>query len=174
MCVRHDCGCLARAHRSHHYSRIIYFLISSTCLLPFVSLETRRIPASSSFISSRLSSLKLTSPRFDLSSFSRSLSVIGPFFSRISTMDRDMGLGLHILFNAWVRGRDSSRSGLCYGERGSLLLEPLAEALVPVLHVGSHRRLDAVKGIPEVFYRNTLRFDVPPQGDKARLPANSF
>src|SRR6266852_3279383 len=174
MWVRHDCGCLARARRSHHYSRLLIFPVSSTCLLPFVSLETRRIPASSSFISSRLSSLKLTSPRFDLSSFSRSMSVIGPFFSRTSTMDRDMGMGLHILFKACVTGRDSNRSRLGYGDRGSFLLEPLAEALVPILHVGSHRRLDAVKGVPEVLYRDTLRFDVPPQGDKARLPTNSF
>src|SRR5436853_2778306 len=90
-------------------SSVIEFLSASTCLLPFVSLETRRIPASSSFISSRLSSLKLTSPRFDLSSFSRSMSVIGPFFSRTSTMDRDMGRGLHILFNAAVTGRDPTR-----------------------------------------------------------------
>src|SRR5207245_11726072 len=88
--------------------RLVYadyrFPNSSTCLLPFVSLETRRIPASSSFISSRLSSLKLTSPRSDLSCFSRSMSVIGPFFSRISTMDRDIGRGLHILLNAGSQG----------------------------------------------------------------------
>src|SRR5712692_1906715 len=150
------------------------FPISSTCLLPFVSLETRRIPASSSFISSRLSSLKLTSPKFELTSFSKSMSVIGPFFSRTSTMDSDMGLGLHILFNAGVPGRDSTLSGLGYGDWGSFLLEPLAEALVPVLHVGSHRRLDAFQGIPEVLYRDALCFNVPPQGDEARLPANSF
>src|SRR5712692_138677 len=139
------------------------FLISSTCLLPFESLETRRIPASSNFISSRLSSLKLTSPKLDLSSFSKSMSVIEPFFSKASTMDRDMGRGLHILFNAGVTEKDSTRSSLSYGDRGSFLLEPLAEALVPVLHVGSHRRLDPVQGIPEVLYRDALRSDVPPQ-----------
>ncbi len=59
------------------------FPISSTCLLPFVSLETRRIPASSSFISSRLSSLKLTSPRFDLSFFSRSMSALDRSFPEL-------------------------------------------------------------------------------------------
>src|SRR5712692_8689553 len=174
MSVRHDYCCPPGLPLGLVYRRLSIFPVSSTCLLPFVSLETRRIPASSSFISSRLSSLKLTSPKLDLSSFSRSMSVIEPFFSRTSTMNRDIGLGLHILFNAWVTGRDSIRGGLGHGDRGSFLLEPLAEALVPVLHVGSHRRFDAVKGIPEVLYRDTLRFDVPPQGDKARFPTNSF
>src|SRR5207249_3081136 len=117
---------------------------------------------------------KLTSPISDLSCFSRSMSVIGPFFSRISTMDRDIGRGLHILLNASATGRDSYRSRLCYGDRGSFLLEPLAEALVPVLDVRGHRRLDTVKSIPEVLYRDSLRFDIPPQGDKARLSTNSF
>src|SRR5712664_4991122 len=124
MSVRHDYCCPPGLLIGLVYRRLSIFPVSSTCLLPFVSLETRRIPASSSFISSRLSSLKLTSPRFDLSSFSRSMSVIGPFFSRTSTMDRDIGRGLHILFNVRVTGRDSTRSGLGYGDRGSFLLDP--------------------------------------------------
>src|SRR5205809_6727488 len=87
---------------------IVGFPVSSTSLLPFVSLETHRIPASSSFISSRFSSLKLASPKFELSSFCRSMSVTEPFFPRNSTMARDIGLGLHILFNDGVRRRDYS------------------------------------------------------------------
>ena len=77
--------------------------------MPFVSLETRRIPASSSFISSRLSSLKLTSPKFYITSLYRSMSLIEPFFSKTSSKVRHMGLGLHILFNAGVTGRDYAR-----------------------------------------------------------------
>src|SRR5712692_5284925 len=103
------------------YRRLSIFPVSSTCLLPFVSLETRRIPASSSFISSRLSSLKLTSPKLDLRSFSKSMSVIGPFFSRISTMKSDMGRGLHILFTTRFIGRDPTQCRICYGFGNGLL-----------------------------------------------------
>src|SRR5207247_9224921 len=85
--------------------------VSSTSLLPFVSLDTHRIPASSSFISSRLSSLKLTSPKIDITSLYRSTSLIEPFFSKTSSKARDMGLGLHILFNSGVTGRDYAQIG---------------------------------------------------------------
>src|SRR5207247_10299812 len=87
---------------------IVGFPVSSTSLLPFVSLETHRIPASSIFISSRFSSLKLASPKFELSSFCRSVSVTEPFFPRNSTMPRDIGLGLHTFVNDGVRTRDYS------------------------------------------------------------------
>src|SRR6266568_7519163 len=102
-------------------------------------------------MSSRFSSLKLVSPKFELRSFCRSMSVMEPFFPRNSTMARDIGLGLHILFNDGVRTRESNQSRLGYCERGSFLLEPLAEASVPVLHIRSHRRLDAFHGISKVF-----------------------
>src|SRR5206468_5483509 len=113
--------------------------------------ETRRIPASSSFISSRFSSLKLVSPKFELSSFCRSVSVTEPFFPRNSTMARDIGLGLHILFNDGVRTRDSIQSRLGYCEGGSFFLESLAETFVPVLHIRSNRGLYAFHGISKVL-----------------------
>src|SRR5438552_3583388 len=69
-----------------------------------MSRETQRTPPSSSFISFRLSSLKLTSPKFDFTSFCRSMSLIDPFLSNTSTMAKDMGLGLHILLNARSQG----------------------------------------------------------------------
>jgi hypothetical protein len=40
------------------------------------------------------------------------MSVIGPFLSRISTMKRDMGRGLHILFNARFTGEIVSNAVL--------------------------------------------------------------
>src|SRR2546425_8545748 len=127
-----------------------------------MSRETQRIPASSSFISSRLSSLKLKSPKFDFTSFCRSMSLIEPFFSKTSSMVRDIGLGLHTLFNAGVKRRDYVRRGLCYGDGGSRLLEPLRESLIPVLHIRCHRRLDPFQGISKVLHRYTFGLDISP------------
>src|SRR5438309_10889000 len=135
--------------------------------------ETQRTPPSSSFISSRLSSLKLTSPKFDFTSFCRSTSLIEPFFPTISTMAKDIGLGLHILLNA----RSESKLGLerlCYCYRGSLLFEPLNDSLIPILHISCHRWLDPLQSKPKVRHRNTIRLYISPQRDEARLPANSF
>src|SRR5438094_7462668 len=108
-----------------------------------MSRETQRTPASSSFISPVLSSLKLTSPKFDLSSFCSSKSVIGPFFSRISTIDSDMGLGLQTLLNAivtrkvWHRGIFVIGTGArCFFE---LLLMPLYQLSVYGVTIGRPR-----------------------------------
>jgi hypothetical protein len=49
------------------------------------------------------------------------MSVIGPFFSRISTMKSDMGRGLHILVIARFTGRDPMQCRLCYGFGNGLL-----------------------------------------------------
>src|SRR3989441_9824677 len=117
--------------------------VSSTCLFPLMSRETQRTPASSSFISPVLSSLKLTSPKFDLSSFCNSKSVIEPFFSKISTIDSDMGLGLQTLLNARVTRKRLASEHLGYRDRCPFFLEPLRKALIPILHIRRNRGSDA-------------------------------
>src|SRR5437870_11649047 len=108
-----------------------------------MSLETHRTPASSSFIKPVLSSLKLTSPKLDLSSFCNSESVIEPFFSKISTIDRDMGLGLQTLLYASVTRKRLASEHLGYWGRRPFFLGPILRALIPTLHVRRNRGADA-------------------------------
>src|SRR5205807_10136229 len=137
-----------------------------------MSRETQRTPASSSFINPVLSSLKLTSPKFDFSSFCNSKSVIEPFFSKISTIDSDMGLGLQTLLNTRVTRKRLASEHLGYRDRCPFFLEPLRKALIPILHVRRNRGSDAFYSIPEIFNRDALRIDISTERNQSCLPRN--
>src|SRR5213080_4087283 len=147
--------------------------VSSTCLFPFINRVTHNTPAISSRIKFVFNSRKLTSPKFDFNSFWRSISVIAPFLSNTSTIERDMGLGLQTLLNAESPGRVFPQH-LCDRHGSPFLLEPFRERLIPVLHIRRYRRLHPFQTIPEILDRNTLRIHIPPQRDQARLTTDRF
>src|SRR2546422_3918286 len=69
-------------------------------------------------------------------------------------------------------GRPGSLTNLGNRDRSSFLLETLPETLIPVLHIGSNRRLDPLQRIPEILPRNILGFNIATKRHKTSLANN--